>query len=102
MNGMHTHICMKCAEEKKNVTWVHSDNCAGVIGKHVCPECGTINWRKYDAGSGQLPNQGTVMPNSLNSDGVFAAVILAVVVAALVYIGILYVQKKKLPALPVA
>ena len=89
--AIHSHVCMKCAEQKKNVVWMHGDDNAGVIGLHTCPECGTINWRKVILPPAELPKAKNVQ--KINYEALLGYIVLAVGLALLGYGAFLYVRK---------
>jgi hypothetical protein len=89
--AVHSHVCMKCAEAKKNVVWMHGDDKAGVIGLHTCPECGTVNWRKVVLPPAELPQQKASAAVDFNT--VLGYILFAVIVATIGYCAFVYVKK---------
>lgn len=93
---LHAHRCQACLKQGKNVFWIHSDTCKGVVQAHKCPECGTVEWKKALIEPAQMPQKPQpAQPNQL--DAILGYVVLFIAVAMLGYAVYLYVEKKRKP-----
>lgn len=93
---VHAHKCQVCAKQGKNVFWIHSDDCKGIVQAHKCPECGTVEWKKALIEPARMPQKPQApQPNQL--DTILGYVVILIAVAMIGYAAYLYVQKKKKP-----
>jgi|SRR5882724_8839202 len=101
--GVHAHRCEVCAANGKQVIWVHSDNGAGDVSLHKCPQCGKIEWKKFLVEPGQLPRVRNAN-NEIDFNTLLGYVLLAVGIALVCYCSFLYVKKlrEKKTELPLA
>lgn len=88
---MHAHICQNCLKNGKNTIWVHSDDNAGDIAAHKCPECGVTEWKKasFHPQRKEAHVNHAAQPHNQNGGGGFYGLIVNLVnTASLVLIGI--------------
>jgi hypothetical protein len=96
ITAIHAHVCMNCASEKKNTVWVHGDDNAGIIGTHLCPECGKVEWRKWKiepVKAGPQQAVAEVAQAGINLDTLIGYIVLAIGLALIGYGIFLYAQK---------
>lgn len=98
---IHAHRCEACAAKGKEVFWIHSDTCKGVLQAHKCPECGTVEWKKALIEPARLP-QPKKQEENFSMDTLLGYIILIVGLAMLGYGVYLWMQKRKslAPILP--
>lgn len=93
---VHAHKCQACAKAGKQVFWIHSDDCKGVVQAHKCPECGTVEWKKALIEPAAVPQPPkAAQPNQV--DTILGYAVLLIAAAMLGYAAYLYYQKKMQP-----
>lgn len=97
MTAVHAHKCQACAKSGKQVFWIHSDDCKGVVQAHKCPECGTVEWKKALIEPAAIPQKPQAVQQDNNIDTILGYAILLIAVALLGYAAYLYYQKKMKP-----
>lgn len=93
---VHAHRCEACLKSGKQVYWIHSDDCKGVLQAHKCPECGAVEWRKALIEPAKMP-QKPQAPQPNKVDEILGYAVLLIAVAMLGYVAYLYYQKKMQP-----
>lgn len=55
INTLHAHICTECLKNGVRTVWIHGDCKAGQLDAHICPKCGSTEWKKALVPVTQLP-----------------------------------------------
>jgi hypothetical protein len=92
--GVHAHRCEACAKIGKDVIWIHPDTGVGDVMAHKCPECGTVEWKKFMVQVGALPHARNA-GNEIGLDALIGYIVLAIGIALVCYSTFLYIRKLK-------
>lgn len=91
---MHAHRCEKCAENGKQVVWIHSETDRGVVAAHKCPECGEVQWKKWLVEPARLP-QSQHVQSGVSFETILGYVLIFTAFAMLGYGMYLYVKDRR-------
>lgn len=92
---MHAHRCEACAANGKQTVWIHSDDCLGVLAAHKCPECGTVQWRKWMVEPGKLPQATNAVTPVITFEAILGYLLLFAGLALLGYGAYLYIKDRR-------
>lgn len=81
---MHAHICQVCAKNGKETVFVHSDDNAGNVAGHTCPECGSIEWKKAIV---RQPNKAHVHRNVPPQKSLLDQLLYGIFLLLLIYVA---------------
>lgn len=97
IHRVHAHRCENCAKNGMETVWLHGDEKGGDIAAHKCPQCGTVEWKKFLVRPSKLPSQVQQAASAITSETILGYVAILVGIILLVaLVSSLFREEKKI------